>query len=122
MSTAKHPVTGYWGCARACRMPLRGFVNFVYLGIYCGAIIRFEVGNTLPYKSKCALCEMNAAMNWTLYNGESAVVAPLCLTHGDYLSSIVEVVGPKPSPNTGPLPKQPVRTPKARPLDWTPPS
>lgn len=74
----------------------------------------------MPHRSKCALCERRAVQNWSLFNGEVAVVAPLCADHGDYLNGIVEVVGPKPSPATGLL-QSVSRAPRVTPLEWTPP-
>lgn len=71
--------------------------------------------------TKCVKCEKGAALKWTLYNGQTATVAALCMEHGAPLSDIVNIVGPKPPAVTMTIPKQSVRLPKARPLDWTPP-
>ena len=70
----------------------------------------------LPYHSKCVKCEKHAVLRWTLFNGQVAVVAPLCLEHGAPLSDLVAVVGPRPA-----LPVV-ARPPKTRPIKgWVKP-
>jgi hypothetical protein len=76
----------------------------------------------VPYRSKCAKCDNNAALNWSIFNGETAIVAPLCVEHGQWLTDLVELVGPRPQPATGPMERAAVRKPKVTPLDWTPPA
>lgn len=68
----------------------------------------------MPYRSKCAKCDKNAVLKWTLYNGQVSVIVPLCVEHGSPLTELVNLVGPKPVEITGPIPT--TRLPKARPL------
>lgn len=77
----------------------------------------------MPYRSKCVKCDSQAVLRWTLFNGNVAVVAPLCLEHGAPLSELVSIVGPKPTaPATGPIQTTPLRLPKARPITgWVKP-
>ena len=75
----------------------------------------------MPYRSKCVKCDRQAALKWTIYNGQIAVVAPLCMEHGSPLSELVAIIGPRPNMHTNAIPIQAARLPKARPLDWTPP-
>jgi hypothetical protein len=73
----------------------------------------------MPHRYKCAKCDKTAALQWTLFNGQTAAIAPLCLEHGSYLSELVNIVGPKPTPTESiPTVK---RLPKVRPLQWSPP-
>ena len=89
--------------------------------------IRKELGvEEMPYRSKCVKCqnegkEQQAALRWTLFNGQVSVVAPLCMEHARPLTELVNITGGRP-PATGSIPKVPVRLPKARPLTgWTKP-
>lgn len=76
----------------------------------------------MPHQSKCVKCEKHAVLRWTLFNGNVAVVAPLCLEHGGPLSELVAIVGPKPAMATGSLSATPPRVPKARPIEgWVKP-
>ena len=75
----------------------------------------------MPYRSKCAKCKKQAALKWTIYNGQIAVVVPLCMEHGSPLTELVNLVGPRPNMHTNQIPAQAPRLPKARPLSWTPP-
>lgn len=76
----------------------------------------------MPYHSKCAKCDKNAVLRWTLFNGQVAAVAPLCMEHGACLSELVAIVGPKPVLHTGTMPVVPAKLPKARPLTgWVKP-
>lgn len=75
----------------------------------------------MPYRSKCVRCDQPAAVNWSIFDGETAVIAALCEEHSSCLRDLVELVGPKPSPATGEI-QQVRRAPKARPLNWTPPT
>lgn len=81
----------------------------------------------MPFRSMCVKCkqageEKRAVLRWTLFNGNVSVVAPLCMEHGQPLSELVSITGPKPNLSTGTIPKQPLRIPKARPLTgWVKP-
>lgn len=74
----------------------------------------------MPYRSKCVKCPKPAVLKWTIYNGQIAVVAPLCIEHGSPLTELVNLVGPQPNMHTNQDGSP--RLPKARPLMWTPPA
>lgn len=76
----------------------------------------------MPHHSKCVKCDKHAVLRWTLFNGQVAVVAPLCLEHGAPLSDLVAIVGPKPAVTAGALPAGSARALKTRPIEgWVKP-
>jgi len=78
----------------------------------------------MPFRSTCVKCAKHAVLRWTIFNGNEAVVAPLCLEHGEPLAELVTIVGPKPAsaPATGPIATTAIRAPKVSPIQgWTKP-
>jgi hypothetical protein len=80
----------------------------------------------MPYRTKCVKCPKDsakdAALKWTLFNGQVSVIAPLCVEHMAPLTELVNILGPRPLLQTGAMEIVPTRKVKVSPIEgWVKP-
>lgn len=77
-------------------------------------------------ESKCASCDREDTVPWTVTQGGSVTLVDLCPTHDkflrDFVSSVTGRQPPKRQPTSRQLGVANRNKVKLRPLDWTPPN